>query len=79
MKLFNFVTTKEQVASRIDVPERDLLLATLERAVLDYYGNSEQNRDDAAQWLFEEEGEKAFSFNWVCAHLGIHPSALEHD
>ena len=53
-------------------PEKNLLIAALNRAVLDYLGNQKDVRDDAAAWLFSPAGiEEEFSFKWVCQHLEI--------
>jgi len=55
-------------------PERNLLMAVLERAILDFVGNSEKELLEAEQWLFEEVGEppyEIFSFGWVCNQLDL--------
>lgn len=35
-------------------PERNLLMAVLERAILDYVGNDEREIADAEEWLFDD-------------------------
>ena len=61
-------------------PERRLLLAMLERAILDFVGNDPREVESAATWLFGgdvehgEQGEEpstAFSFPWVCEGLDL--------
>jgi hypothetical protein len=61
-------------------PERRLLLAMLERAILDFVGNDPREVESAATWLFGrqvEDGEQeevpptAFSFPWVCEGLDL--------
>jgi len=57
-------------------PERRLLLAILERAILDYVGNDPREIDEAEQWLFDGSGSHAtqqFSFAWVCEQLDLDP------
>lgn len=56
-------------------PERDLLVAVLQRAILDYVGSGEVLRSEAGEWLFDD-AEHAFSFPWVCGHLGLEPEAV---
>ncbi|WKZ57499.1 MAG: hypothetical protein QY326_02210 [Bdellovibrionota bacterium] len=55
-------------------PERRLLLAVLERAILDFVGNDQREIEEAAEWLFSdledpEYGE--FSFAWICRELDL--------
>ncbi|MCI5066390.1 hypothetical protein MRY87_11760 [bacterium] len=63
-------------------PERNLLMAILERAILDFVGNDQREVRQAEEWLFEEEQgtELAqreerpiapFSFAWVCQQLDL--------
>jgi hypothetical protein len=54
-------------------PERRLLMAILERAILDYVGNNEREVSEAEEWLFngEECGEYTFSFEWLCQQLDL--------
>ena len=59
------------------IPERNLLLAILNRAVLDYLGNQAVERNAAKDWLFDEDAaEESFSYYWVCQHLGINADYL---
>jgi hypothetical protein len=55
-------------------PERRLLLAILERAILDYVGNDPREIEEADQWLFggvDNETTQQFSFAWVCEQLDL--------
>lgn len=55
-------------------PERRLLLAILERAILDYVGNEPKEIEEAERWLFseiEEGNSSQFSFSWVCEQLDL--------
>ncbi len=66
--------------------ESALLTAILERAILDYVGNEEAEAQLASEWIFEgillDDPEQvneeiftptAFSFKWICHHLGLNP------
>jgi hypothetical protein len=55
-------------------PERRLILAVLERAILDYVGNDQKELEEAEQWLFGDLKEPSFapfSFSWVCLQLDL--------
>lgn len=55
-------------------PERRLLLAILERAILDFVGNDGLEVTAAEEWIFgDDEGDKnaPFSFPWVCQQLDL--------
>ena len=55
-------------------PERNLMLAVLERAILDFVGNDEREVEAAQEWLFEELEEpleREFSFKWICRQLDL--------
>ena len=57
-------------------PERLLLLAILERAILDYVGNDAKELDQATTWIFGADDElsaEPFSFAWVCKELDLDP------
>ena len=64
------------------VPERALLAAVLERAILDATGNvtghddKSDARRDATNWLSnwtEADTETRFTFPWICQHLDVCP------
>lgn len=57
-------------------PERRLLLAILERAILDYVGNDVREVEEAEEWLFGDPSGMScsrtqFSFTWVCEQLDL--------
>lgn len=54
-------------------PERRLLLAVLERAILDFVGNDEKEVNEATGWIFDDEddGSGDFSFGWICQELDL--------
>lgn len=54
-------------------PERRLLLAIVERAILDYVGNDEREAANAEAWLFDEDddSDSNYSFAWVCQELDL--------
>jgi hypothetical protein len=64
------------------LPERRLLLAMLERSILDFVGNDPREVESAAEWLFADsgkeldEGGEPFSFAWVCEGLDLDPSRV---
>lgn len=73
-----------EIPNLTGTPERRLLLAILERAVLDLVGNDEKEAQEAEDWLFgellSEETDIAqsrahhaamFSFPWVCDQLDL--------
>lgn len=60
-------------------PERRLLLAILERAILDYVGNDPREIQEAEEWLFGAaftERRVQFSFGWLCEQLDLDPSKI---
>lgn len=55
-------------------PERRLLMAIFERALLDYVGNDQKEYEEAKEWLFESLPNDLmtdFSFAWVCQQLDL--------
>lgn len=59
-------------------PERNLLMAILERAILDFVGNDSTEAEEAESWLFDDQTNTrhAFSFAWVCDQLDLNPSKI---
>ena len=58
-------------------PERNLLMAMLERAILDYVGNDKKESDDARQWIFgSNHPYEEYSFAWVCSELDLDPARI---
>jgi len=57
-------------------PERNLLLAVLERAILDFIGNDPKEREQAHSWIFgdlDTMTAEPFTFPWVCQQLDLQP------
>ena len=56
-------------------PERNLLMAIVERAILDLVGNNALEESRAKEWLYgdlEEPGPHGeFSFPWICEELDL--------
>ena len=55
-------------------PERRLLMAIFERALLDYVGNDKKEYEEAKEWLFEgfpNERMEHFTFSWICHELDL--------
>ena len=55
-------------------PERRLLMAILERALLDYVGNESREVQEAEEWIFSDAVDftsKPFSFPWLCSELDL--------
>ena len=55
-------------------PERRLLMAIFERALLDYVGNDKREYEEAKEWLFDEMPSELmgqFSFTWICHQLDL--------
>ncbi|RME57466.1 MAG: hypothetical protein D6780_08380 [Candidatus Dadabacteria bacterium] len=66
-------------------PERNLLLAILERAALDYVGNDPQERQAVVEWIedylknkdkIDHNGAVPFTFVWVCKQLDLNPDNI---
>lgn len=61
-------------------PERRLLLAILERAILDYVGNDPREVQEAEEWLFgshDGASRNQFSFPWLCEQLDLDHKRIE--
>lgn len=57
-------------------PERNLLMAVLTRAILDYVGNDRREIESATEWIFaaDEQGddfETPYTFRWLCQQLDL--------
>lgn len=62
------------VPNHTGTPERRLILAVLERAILDFVGNDIRESSEAEQWLTESHVDGTapeFSFEWVCQQLDL--------
>lgn len=62
------------IPNETGTPERRLLLAILERAILDFVGNDNREIQEASEWLFDDYANRErslFSFGWVCDQLDL--------
>jgi hypothetical protein len=59
-------------------PERRLLMAILERAILDFVGNNEREVQEAEDWLFDNQSSTnyTFSFEWLCEQLDLDSGSI---
>ena len=67
------------ISNETGSPERRLILAVLERAILDYVGNEKNDRDQATEWIFGDptfSPAETFSFEWVCRELDLEPAHI---
>ena len=59
-------------------PEKELLVAVLDRAVLDLYGTNAPLKEEATDWIFGNgSSDWAFSFEWICEQLGLEVTAVK--
>ena len=55
-------------------PERNLLMAVLERAILDLVGNDARESEASEEWIFgelEDPSFDEFTFPWLCQELDL--------
>lgn len=55
-------------------PERNLLTAILERAILDYTGNDPEESAKAEEWIFgdlDDPDHEPYTFAWLCNQLDL--------
>jgi len=77
--LTDVVSNYELKTNKLPAPERELLIAVLDRAVLDYCGREGELHEKAKEWIFiDSDYEDVFSFVSICYHLGLDKSALRH-
>ena len=59
-------------------PERNMLMAILERAILDFVGNDPQQIELAKDWIFDDcqYPYKRWSFPWLCEQLDLEPERI---
>jgi hypothetical protein len=60
-------------------PERRLLLAMVERAILDFVGNDPVEVEEAESWIFgelESTPLRPFTFPWICQHLDLDVASI---
>jgi cytochrome P450 len=75
MSEVGFADTDELGSCHPRIPEHSLLLAIIERAVLDYVGPADtpmQHRRSAAIF-FRSPSQRVYSFNWILRHLPWEP------
>lgn len=62
-------------------PERRLLAAMLERAILDFVGNDSKEIEEAEEWLFGsfEQPYAPFTFPWLCQELDLDIKQVKQD
>ena len=76
-KLLEYVAQREFRSGFLGIPERDLLIAVLERAIADYGCDDPELQAEAVEWFFCEEDDMApFSFRWVSTNLNLQPTSL---
>ena len=66
----------------VDDPERQLMLAILKDAIMDYkkYHVKQNLRfRDARKWLFEGDADHVFSFKHICSFFGLSAQKIRHD
>jgi len=60
-------------------PERRLLLAMVERGILDFVGNDPVEVEEAEAWIFGEHETtllRPFTFPWICQHLDLDVASI---
>lgn len=74
----NFESPLNSTPNHTGSPERNLMMAVLERAILDFVGNNPADIKSAETWIFaeNEEPQQEFSFTWVCSELDIDPKRI---
>lgn len=68
-----------EAANETGSPERNLLMAVLERAMLDFVGNDPKEIDSVEEWIFsdlEDPAFEPFSFSWICQQLDLEPTRI---
>ncbi len=63
-------------------PEKELMLAVLKDAIMNYKKRMHLGNalfKEAETWLFEREGDRLFSFETVCAVLGLSPGKIRSE
>ena len=58
-------------------PERNLLMAILERAILDFVGNDGEALREAEDWIFDlPSPAMPFTFSWICQQLDLNDADI---
>jgi hypothetical protein len=79
LKGFNNVVEVEDIDFKL--PERNLLVAILERAILDAVGigrcNDPKDIRQARFWIMDEPlDNEPFTLGWICEHLDLEPKQI---
>ena len=74
----NFESPLNSTPNQTGSPERNLMMAILERAILDFVGNRPSDIKSAEDWIFSDaqEPQEEFSFAWVCSELDLDPKSI---
>ena len=74
----NFESPLNSTPNHTGSPERNLMMAVLERSILDYVGNKASDIQSAKEWIFSEahEPQEKFSFAWICSELDLDPKRI---
>lgn len=62
----------------LSVSERRLLLAVLQKAVSDYLVGEGEIRENAREWLFNDDYDASLRFTFVCDCLGLDPAVFRY-
>ena len=81
---FQMLSSRDLSSVKKITPERELLIAILDRAVLDFCGREGELHEKAKEWIFVDEIEHSFnaneldsfSFSSICEYLGLNKQAL---
>lgn len=81
---FDYDTPLNSSSNPKGTPERNLLMAILERAILDYVGNETAEVEKAQKWIFgsnnfcnkNSDDYDPLSFYWVCTELDLDPEKI---
>lgn len=79
---FDYDTPLNSSPNETGTPERNLLTAILERAILDFVGNDSKQVEHAEKWLFAPQNSndfRPFSFEWVCERLDLNAKSIEEN
>lgn len=69
----------EETYRKMFIPEKDLLVAVLDRAALDFHSNNPTYKEIAREWIFEGQAiDHCFSYEWVCSHLNLEAELIRN-
>lgn len=75
LTLWAAINDEVMIPSRPKSPERNLMVAIIERAVIDLRGHQEYYALAARRW-FESSSLTEFSYQWICQALELDAEAL---